>query len=122
MKINELKPGHETDRLVAEAVGIEHEVMGYDVVRYTDVGAALFQPSIDLNAAFVAAEQAGLFSPDGFGCELGQTIGDLWNLRNDCGAWILESDEDNPSMAICKAILKLKERNVRDGEKEEEIN
>ena len=118
MNIDELKPGVETDELVAEALGIEYEVMGYDVLRHTDVGAALFQPSRDISAAFWAVERLGKLIeinllPRGYA---------RVNIYPDDNEFAMVTTGDEfPAMAISKAILKLKERNVSDGEEKEKI-
>lgn len=57
VNIDELKPGAETDRLVAEAIRSECVIAGNTVFLDTE----RFQPSDDLNAAFWVADQVGLF-------------------------------------------------------------
>ena len=111
VNIDKLKPGPETDKLVADAIGIEYETMGYELYRYTDVGGALFQPSRDLNDAFGAAERADLF-----GCHerfLGGS--EIWKWHdgkietaNEPPTIDLWISAETPAMAICKAILALK--------------
>lgn len=105
METAELKPGVEMDRLVAEAIRSECIIAGNTV--FLDTGR--FQPSDDLNAAFWAAEQIDLFGIRGFSCELAK-IGNLWNLRKGCGSWVLGDSAKTLAMAICKAILEVKEQ------------
>ncbi len=95
MNFDELQPGPETDRLVAETIG--------DIFR-------LFAPSTNLNHAFWAAEQINLF----WGMAIGQ-----WGPTKDNLRWIVEETDDDyhpkeyasadtPAMAISLAILKFK--------------
>lgn len=117
MSIDDLEPGPETDRLVAEALGVP--LVSYDMhppcywinEGYSTIDRRRpFCPSTDLNDAFWAAERAGLF-----------TFRPLVTLfRNPEEPteppWCVY-DEDSerslgaavtPALAICKAILKLK--------------
>ena len=71
VNIDELKPGVETDRLVAEAIDIPFRMQyGVCFITKPDGVTKFFQPAIYLKDAFWAAEQAGLFDIPGFSCEL----------------------------------------------------
>lgn len=111
-----MKPGPETDLAVAKACGIVVQEIGGKLVRSKKLDAPGgwafpdFQPSTDLNDAFVAAEKVGLFRS-------GLTLGfykKCW--RNDGGWWITPGCGpvdppmfSTPALAICAAILKLAE-------------
>jgi len=110
----EIKPGYELDRAVAEAIGLKatHKVLGggYYFVRPGDEMEAFpvkFAPSVDLNAAFFAAESVGLFSESYRGiCK--EPSDDTWgvvDVLSNCERVI--SSEDTPALAICAAILEL---------------
>ena len=129
VSIDELKPGVETDRLVADAIGntyscdddppgaidflicVEGEVILHKIQPDGSYLAEEFLPSRDLNAAFWAAERVELFWP--------------YLLTKDCNGkdpFIIYKWDDvrsdnlffvsdgTPAMAICKAILKLKDQ------------
>jgi len=71
-----------------------------------------FEPTTDLNAAFAAAEKVGLFS-ETFWRTLGMDeLGETWGVFDQDG-WmkgtIAGDQHDTPALAICAAILKLKE-------------
>lgn len=129
----ELKPGYKTNRLVCEAVGCHEEqdergrysliVPGgfnrIDFVVEGDCWGDSPRCSTDLNAAFWAAERVNLF-----GCHERFLSGrQIWkwsdgksSCANDPPTIILVLEAETPALVICKAILKLKEQNVRDGE------
>jgi hypothetical protein len=83
----EIKSGVELDRAVAEAIGR---------------GTGIFRPSTDLNAAFGAGERAAVLLK---GVHVEQTLDAWWcSLDGEHG-----TIADTPALAICGAILKLKE-------------
>jgi len=107
----EIKAGAELDRAVAEALGMIFDVSDCKVelliLSEEDSGIAElvpFAPSKDLNDAFYASEQAGLFTHNRA-------------LRVNRYHWeIIESGDplervvskgDTPALAICAAILAL---------------
>ncbi len=96
----------EITKLVAEAIGINFEVMGYDVVRYTDAGSALFNPLESIDYAFWAAEQVGLFKNHFI-----HRPYDDWAVERyeDSETITILTEAETPTLAICLAILKLKE-------------
>ena len=121
---DELEPGCETDKLVAEAIGVECELrgLGEDPVKMTafvkpNTIWSKFSPSTDLNDAFWAAKRVDLF-----GCHERFLSGsEIWEwsdrksgCANDLPTIDLILEADSPAMAICKAILKLKEPNDSD--------
>lgn len=122
----ELVAGPELDRRIAEAFGLEAAVFGSGLVfvssrEWDDIGGGnfrgahagvasmAFQPSRDLNMAFEAAEKMGLF--DARELCLGSDEG-AWSLfrtarfGSDCE---VISRATTPALAICEAILKLRE-------------
>ena len=125
----EIKQGPELDRAVAEAVGLESPIYfggsclitprEWDEIRgieHTtcegDVACISFEPSTDLNAAFAAAEKAVSqeWAEGERSWELSSYVG------HDERGWTcsLGCDEHRvfspiPALAICAAILKLKE-------------
>ena len=114
----EIKPGAELDLAVAEACGVKgwiesvrYEVTGYEspkrFVLSSTVETVFWEPSIDLNAAFYAAEKVGLFSESYRGiCK--EPSDDTWgvvDVLSNCERVI--SSEDTASLAICAAILEL---------------
>lgn len=135
----EIKAGPELDRAVAEAIGDpfprahdwEHTgLSGYDLSFYRcvqcgDLDAQDFEPvydpkdpcvrpySTDLNAAFAAAERVGLFGDRRRVCHVlrRDDVTDLWvvTLPVCPDAWEDVSSEATPALAICAAILKLRE-------------
>lgn len=104
-----VKPGPELDRAVAEAVGFDPRTnaVGQTVIETKDA-IVQFQPSIDLNAAFAAAEKVAS-GEMGFGdWELSTYVG-----RNEKG-WTCQigdcderSFQPTPALAICAAIMSL---------------
>ncbi len=127
MKIAELQAGAETDRLVAEAIGMPHfmanKLDGSVACSHVESSMGTFDdfaPSTALNDAFWAAEQVGLFND----YYLSKASSYRW--RGLDGNWVIKLTGScwpespfvfgaTPEMAICKAILKLKEPNGRDG-------
>lgn len=114
----EIKPGYELDRAVAEAIGLKatHKVLGggYYFVRPCDEMEAFpvkFAPSVDLNAAFFAAEKSAFANCEGLFTD--------WQLCRRANApkrtgWVIECDGcpatslyPTPALAICAAILEL---------------
>lgn len=66
-----------------------------------------FDPSVDLNAAFAAAERLGLWNKYAFSCHNGN-----YEIFLDTDAHMDDdtlASADTPALAICAAILKLKE-------------
>lgn len=110
----EIKAGTELDRAVAEAVGLvaTHKVLGGGYF-FSDprdgTGAAPIEiyPSMDLNAAFYAAEKIGLFDTERDGPEvhLAKTIDGRWEILTGGTEMGYVSREDSPALAICAAIL-----------------
>lgn len=135
--MNEIKPGPELDRAVAKAVGLRrHIAVGWTVppnanafTHCSDESEAIYEElgaddsrlpdavipkySTDLNAAYAAAEKAGLWN-------------DHLIRKNDDGLWEVWHATDirrymlggiggpivahsTPALAICAAILKVKE-------------
>ena len=94
MNIDGLKPGPETDRLVAETIG--------DIFRP-------FRPSTTLNDAFWSEGQAGLFNEYFLTFDVPNR---LWLIANwdapFCSPHYAFIAADTPAMAVCHAILKLK--------------
>jgi len=76
-----------------------------------DVACVPFRPSTDLNAAFAAAEKAAA-SKQGFGeWDMSTYIGrDERGWSCQIGDTTERSFEATPALAICAAILKLKEK------------
>lgn len=106
----------ELDRKVAEAIGLHGEIRNllgesffYRTPYPDSPGTIKFRPSTDLNDAFYAAEQVGLFN----GHNLGRG-GGPWQIVN----WdepagyehIGLASADTPALAICRGILSLKEQ------------
>ena len=100
----EIKPGAELDRAVAEAIGLKatHKVLcgGYYFVRPGDEMEAFpvkFAPSVDLNAAFFAAEKA-------FDCRLPDRTSAKKDYDPERRRWIVErvtDDEGNATRYRC---------------------
>lgn len=91
-----IKPGPELDCAVAEAIGTKT--------------CHPFRPSTDLNAAFAAAEKVGLF--DEFWRTLGRDeLGETWGVfEQGFGKTTIAGEQhETPALAICAAILELKE-------------
>ncbi len=113
MNLDELKPGYETDKLVAEAIGypaawIEDGQcrIGTNVTRPTTgktIGYKhVFAPTADLNDAFWAAEQLGKSF-----YFLRLTTQEKWECALEPYYAVVA---DTPVLAICKAILISKEQ------------
>lgn len=113
IKMVEIKAGFELDRAVAEAVGLNsiRGPAGFFIDPREGIRAIpfLFQPSVDLNAAFAAAEKAGLFTieRDGPEVHLAKTFDGQWEILTGGSAMGYVSREATPSLAICAAILEL---------------
>lgn len=110
----ETKSGPELDRAVAAAIGLlcTSRVLGADIEFWADPRAPrevprTFNPSVDLNDAFYAADAIGLFNESYRGiCK--EPSDDTWgvvDVLSNCERVI--SSEDTPSLAICAAILEL---------------
>lgn len=109
-----LTQGPETDLKVAQACGIDIR-LGDDRIRYCreSKGSPYFCPSTDLNCAFFAADAFGLFKDhvlshvNGWRIfrwdeEFDRDAGEITRLRDI-------ANEETPCLAICAAILKLRE-------------
>ncbi len=115
--------GPELDAAVAKACGIIGELAAKNgfatFVREYERYRLPWQPSIDLNAAFEAANKAGLFNGkhkdrDDYGHSLsGSPIDDTWYIEH----WTWNGDGlasttlatgATPAEAICRAIVSLK--------------
>lgn len=112
----EIKVGSELDRAIAEAIGLvsTHKVLGSEIVFWADPRAPrevprTFNPSVDMNDAFYAAEAAGLFTVERDGPEvhLAKTIDGQWEILTGGSEMGYVSREDTPCLAICAVILKL---------------
>ena len=119
---SKLEPGPELDKKIAELIGLKTIGINngtplispreWDEMRGLehptgDIAYIPFCPSTDLNAAFAAAEKVGLF------------LGGYCQLRQACESphtWCVSNVEwspvycDTPALAVCAAILKLKEK------------
>lgn len=121
MRPIKIEPGLKLDLAVAEVIGLENTYLGMDCVLITScdwdrmyeiqhsttegpIACKKFAPSTDLNAAFAAAEWTKLFQD--------------WFLAKRTKGWYLEvfegrpmdiAETPTPALAICAAILKLKE-------------
>ena len=125
--LDKLQRGTKTDRLVAEALGCKIEYRGVvsgEPSPYDDCGCPNHEHgssfndgqcqmdhikrfSTDLNDAFWAAEQVGLFKQYSLGW---REVYNRWELSEFIpmdGPYEIAT-ADTPAMAICKAILKLK--------------
>jgi hypothetical protein len=121
----EIKPGLELNLAVLKALGAVwrdewKDETGWKMAAwyYEDGSVACRQQipqfSTDLNAAFAAAEKAGLFSgnhlqtstPNNHCAMLYKLSDDLWHVSGCCGERY--SDATTPALAICAAILKVK--------------
>lgn len=119
----EIEPGRELDRAVAEAIGAEwRESWKADdgcwkmAAWYFADGSPAWHRlpsfSTDLNAAFTAADKVGLFPVDGMRFLRRETDG-LWAVveiytNTPYEAYVI-GQARTPALAICAAILKLKE-------------
>ncbi len=125
----------EVDLAVAKAIGIENAVVSNNLVLITSremdevqgiehtsceggIACICFQPSVDLNAAFAAAEVAGVLKVDGdltsptYGLSI---LHYEYNIPHKKPEWVVRyrfgarlSSASTPALAICRAILKLK--------------
>jgi hypothetical protein len=113
----EIKTGSELDMAVAEAIGWRQSGEAWvqqETPLDRECWVSDFRPSTDLNAAFAAAEKAGLFSgnhllnsqPNNHCAMLYKLSDDLWHVSGCCGERY--SDATTPALAICAAILKTK--------------
>lgn len=109
--------GPDLDRAVAEAIGLVCALQSHDIpLRSSDgkqffsdprdplPGLRAFQPSTDLNDAFHAAEETGLFEGRWLGrLVTGWAIMDLETMN------VVGQDRgcSTPALAICAAILKV---------------
>lgn len=115
LDVSELQPGAETDKLVADAIGIPYLMVkkldGSTACSHVESGDGTFDdfaPSTELNDAFWAARQ---MISSSFTLDWHET----YRLDGKAG-WCVEinghcfSDfTDTPAMAICLAILNLKD-------------
>ncbi|KKL08961.1 hypothetical protein LCGC14_2570620 [marine sediment metagenome] len=113
--MKEIKPGAELDYAVAEAIGWKH-LDDKQIEGIPPGGAYLYIPiprfSNNLNAAFAAADEVGLFTPQ----ENDRGQGPWVSLHRGPLGWFVKSGEtyigrgrgDSPALAICAAILELK--------------
>ena len=109
LAMTEIKPGPELDFAVAKVAGFDvigNEIEDDEVWVDNEDGrtSRMFRPSTDLNAAFAAAEKAGLF--------------DDWLLTKGKEGWYFQDHSERymegikaptPALAICAAILHEKE-------------
>jgi hypothetical protein len=108
-----MRAGVELDRMVAGVVGLKctHRVLGTEEEYYVDPRdgvvsvPAEFHPSTDLNDAFSAAEDAGVFS----NYRVLRTNRRHWEVV-EIGHKLdrLISPGETPALAICAAILTLR--------------
>jgi len=109
----EIKEGPELDLAVALAVGDEPG-LPFSIARAErgEEGFTYKQYSADLNAAFAAAEQVGLFEDGSYSCLLRSRAtpsGNQWQVCRDIHhKFIVVGAGESPALAICAAILKLK--------------
>lgn len=104
---DDLQPGPETDRLIAEAIHcFDRMEYGVCIIKIDGITKE-FKPCIDLNDSFLAAEGVGLF-----GCHERFLSGSsIWEWSdppkcvNDPPTINMVFEADTPAMAICKAIL-----------------
>ena len=115
----EIKAGPELDRAVAEAIGWTYrqsssqwaEILGLVCWHDTDGNEHHGYPpavSTDMNAAHEAAEKVGLFDRYAL-----TRLGDVWRITPaKQGLWFADpvlASGPTPALAICAAILNLKE-------------
>ena len=113
----EIKEGPDLDRAVAEAIGLAPALQSPDGKKFfydpRDPlhGLRTFLPSTDLNDAFRAAEKTGLFdgTKDGPEVHLAKTIDGQWEVLIGGSEMGYLTREKTPALAICAAILKMKE-------------
>lgn len=144
MVITELKPGVETDRLIAEALDVFVEMAtrpifhaayndqsGEDPVIVmargrgagtTGDGIWPFYPSTDLNDAIWAADQVGLFNLpcDPYGIVKCDDVWLIYDVMADHSNNQISSSK-TLAMAICKAILGLSYQILRTKERTERL-
>ena len=89
-----------TPREWDESRGIEHTTCE------GNVACVLFNPSTDLNAAFAAAEKVSVLLK---GVHVEQTLDTWWCSLNGKDHGVFAA---TPALAICAAILKLKEKDA----------
>ncbi len=121
--MKEIIPGPKLDRIIAEAVGmtwhgtLDHQTSAWWNRDSKRCRGTLPSFSADLNDAFMAANEVGLFTPQ----ENDRGSGPWVSLHRGPLGWFVKSDEtcigcgrgDSPALAICAAILKLKETGKR---------
>lgn len=107
----EIKAGAELDKVVAEAIGYDATIYySHDLERNVCLllpSEKSFSPSADLNAAFDAAEQAGLFTSNR-ALKANRHRWELVEIGDPLDRTV--SSGDTPSLAICAAILYLSKR------------
>ena len=118
----ETKAGPELDCAVAEAMGWARGTVDAAAAFFwfSEDGIAQFpvkefKPSTDLNVAFAAAEKVGLFMCDtqdgpGTNLRLFRGGGGFWWITNGNRRPVVQFSARTPALAICAAILKLKEK------------
>lgn len=117
----EIKPGPELDAAVAEAIGAESIAIEHGVCRCS-VGRKLsnklcfnriFEPSIDTEVAFEAAQLIELFESRSAKRLLQRNDGQWVVIEYQSGVSVYDMDRvgigETPALAICAAILKLSE-------------
>lgn len=115
-----LTAGPELDLAVLRAIGYDGKIVekyqqpdGSYKHRFVVVigeenptGRPIWQPSTDLNDAFLAAEKFGLFDGTGFARTLAKSDSKWTLVWNDYGDEALPF-ETSPALAICSAIITL---------------
>lgn len=121
-----IEPGAELDRLVAESCGLTVTDVDPSMEVWIDNDNGTISqcnPSVNLNAAFAAAEACELFGGEDSDCILvlqkdyhGQTGLHDWIVHNPNASWEEGNlgQGDTPALAICAAILELKDAQARD--------
>jgi len=119
-----LTAGPEIDLAVAKACGFDFDVDPHGCVLRYGESSEWFEPSTDLNDAFLAAERFELFNYNGGFLSLckNNAEGTAWGfVKNKYGPswewWMWPNDnggrsgvqEPTPALAICAGILKLSE-------------
>ena len=103
----------ELDLLVAKACGLECGIDDDSPACWAE-GIGLFRPSTDLNDAFLAAEKSGLFDGEYrkvLTKEIDVDPSPKWSVFTvSPHQEYLLANEATPALAICAAILKLKDR------------
>jgi len=115
----EIKEGPELDRLVADAIGISFDredprgvviELGEAIHPYMPAmwsPTMVFNPSVDLTAAFSAAEKVGLF--EDYQLRKYRAVERRWDMIQKDNDWHTTPQAPTPALAICAAILILKE-------------